>query len=166
MKNVLSIVQIPKRSALLLLLLVSFAISAQEKGVQLEHNFTHKKVFYPENIRVKIKTKEGEKFVGNYSIIDDRTISINGTSISLDDIIKFKKRSKVGSIMRPVLATFSGICLIGAVAGAAAGGYGYLITVLLLPPGVATLVPVLLPNDHKPDKWQYSIITRTDNSQK
>ncbi len=147
-----------KKQLLLFLFMVgSLTASAQENGILLENSRTHKTHFYPENLRIKVKTTDGKKYIGQYTIADENTIVIDGTSIPLDSIVKIKKRSEIGSILRPILITFGTLCLTGAVVGALAGGYGYIATVGLLPPGAISLL-LALNNDHKSENWSYKIV--------
>ncbi|WP_298153494.1 hypothetical protein [Flavobacterium sp.] len=157
------VTQFSKWSVLFLILANVFFVSAQEKGIEIENNFTHRKIFYRENTRLKVRTKDGKKHIGKYTIIDDETIAINGTSFPLNDIVKIKRRTVDGEILRPMLIVVGGLCLTGAIAGAAAGGYGFIATVALTPPGLGMLVPVALTNDHIPSKWKYTITTRNDS---
>ena len=131
--------------------------NAQDNGITLTYSKTNDSIFLKENTRIKVKTFKDKSFVGKFTIQDNCTIIIDSTAISLDSIIKIKKRTIFSSVVRPIVISTSVMLLSAAVAGALAGGYGLILTVAALPPGLPMLIVPLSTNDHNRKKWIYNI---------
>ncbi len=132
---------------------------AQEKFIQLTKNETGKVKLFKENKRVKVKTLDGKKFIGRFTIINESTISVKGQEIKLENIERIKSRSVGAGIAGTFLTTagyiglgFSAIVILvdpsnalkAAIISLAVGGSGIFINEF-----VAT---------HKSSKWNYKII--------
>lgn len=139
------------------LILVSCVSVAQTNQIVLENKKTQKKLLITENKRIKVVTTDGKKYVGKFSIIDDTTIKIDENSIALDSIATIQKRSVFSSIARPVLIVLGTVSLVGAIAGATYGGYGYIATLILAPIGTPMVLIPLLSNRHKNENWSHTI---------
>jgi hypothetical protein len=61
-----------------------FFLPAQESCISLKKKNSRKSVFLKENKRIKIRTVGGEKIIGNYTMVDDETITIKGQKVGLD----------------------------------------------------------------------------------
>jgi hypothetical protein len=134
---------------------------AQEKFIQLTKDETGKVKLFKENKRVKVKTLDGKKFIGKFSIVNESTISIKGNEIKIENIERIKSRSVGAGIVGTVL-TVTGYVGLGvsaiivivdpsnalkaAVISLAVGGSGIFINEF-----VAT---------HKSSKWSYKIIEK------
>lgn len=149
--------KLSKIVSLFCLILVSCVSVAQTNQIVLENKKTQKKVRITENKRIKVVTTDGKKYVGKFSIIDDTTIKIDENSIALDSIATIQKRSVFSSIARPVLIVLGTVSLVGAIAGAAYGGYGYIATLILVPIGTPMVLIPLSANRHKNENWSYTI---------
>lgn len=140
-----------------LFLLGSLYVTAQEKGIVLKKENSKRTVFLNENRRVKVTTTANKKWVGNYTIIDDKTIMIKDTAIPLDSVATISSHSKFSSVANPALITIGSVFVIFGTAGVIAGSYGVLLSPLIpvgLPMG---LVPVLA-SKHKSQDWNYQIV--------
>lgn len=142
---------------MLIFLLVNANVFAQTNSIVLEHKGKDRQIVVKENKRIKITTIDGEKFVGRFSIIDDKTIQIKGTTIALDSIATIQKRSTFSAIIQPILIVNGVALIIMGVAGAAAGGYGYLLTITTIPIGTPMVLLNVFYNKHKNEKWSYRI---------
>ncbi len=78
-------------SLVLFLVFMGTTSFAQEKILQLDHQKRNVTRTIKENKRVRVKTKDGQKYKGRLVIVDANTISLDGTSISLEDIEKIKR---------------------------------------------------------------------------
>jgi hypothetical protein len=141
----------------LFILLITTINFAQTNSIVLERKGKDRQIVVKENNRVKITTVEGEKFVGRFSIIDEHTIQINGKAILLDSIATFEKRSTFSSIIRPITISTGIAFVIVGIAGAVSGGYGYLLTVTMIPIGTPMILINVFFNKHKSEKWNYRI---------
>ena len=134
------------------------SIQAQEKGVVLKDKKSNHLEFLKENKRIKLKIKDGKVYVGKFSIVDDKSILIDGTTITLDSVVKIKRRSLVSAIVSPIIITLGVTFVFVGVAGALSGGYGIFL-VAFIPPGIPMILVPLISNNHQSEKWEYSIDT-------
>jgi hypothetical protein len=92
-----------KKLVLSLIFLLSYVfLTAQEKGIILKKENSKKTVFLEENRRVKIMTKADKKIIGNFTVLDNKTIVINNQEIAIDSIETISSHSKFSSVANPV----------------------------------------------------------------
>ena len=82
---------------------------AQQQVLEMTKTGTEKIRTFKENRRVKIKTSEGEKYIGRFQIIDDHTIEIEGNIIPLNSITNIKRRSIVAGIAGTALIIYGSL---------------------------------------------------------
>lgn len=92
-----------KNIFLTIIILFSIQIVAQTKKFEVSNNVSGKTVMFEESQRVKISTVNREKFTGNLIFIDEKTISIDGNNINLDDVNSIKGDSKKGITTKKVI---------------------------------------------------------------
>lgn len=92
-----------KNIFLTIIILFSIQIVAQTKKFEVSNNVSGKTVMFEESQRVKISTVNREKFTGNLTLIDEKTISINGSIINLEDISSIKVAPKKGLTTKKVV---------------------------------------------------------------
>jgi hypothetical protein len=142
-----------------LILLILFVINVQaQKGIKLTYKENQKTTFLAENRRIKVFTINGKSKAGKFRILDENTIIIKNDTLALDSLVKIRRASTFSAIASPIAIYFGGSAIIGAVAGAAAGGYGLLATIVLLPPGLPLFIIPLTANKHNRNKWKYEIL--------
>ncbi|MEM1337602.1 MAG: hypothetical protein AAF717_20305 [Bacteroidota bacterium] len=112
--------------------LVVNLVLAQEQGIKITNPSVAKEIFIKENKRVKIKTFEGEKFSGRFSIGDNNVLIIEGTTIPLTDIQEIKRNPLLLSIF-----TSSFFIYLGSIAS----GVGVLIALLGEPAALLLTIP-------------------------
>ncbi len=140
------------------LLLSSYASFAQGNCIILENKKTNSKEKIEENKRIKITTVDGSKYVGKFSIIDDKTIKIEENTIPLDSITTIQKRSVFASIFRPVLLVVgTSFCILSVAVASYGGGLVPNFTVITAPIGLTSLAIPLLSDKHKSKNWSYAI---------
>lgn len=146
------------RFLIFMLLFLTTALSIAQKNVLvIQKNNSDFSKEIKENKRIKIETKEGKKFYGRFTVVDSLSIMIENEIVLLDDIIKLKRKSLFIKICNPLIITTGLVFVTFGVAGAIAGGYGYIATVILLPPGIPISALSLISNNHTTDKWNYKI---------
>jgi small nuclear ribonucleoprotein (snRNP)-like protein len=122
---------------------------AQNKTLVLTNNKTQVSREIQENKRIKIETKEGEKMYGRFTIIDSSSILVDEQVILLEDIVKMKRKSLFIKIINPVIIATGALCVTIGIAGAVAGGYGYIATIVFLPPSIPLVLlseyPIIIP---------------------
>ena len=106
-----------KQLFLLFFFLFSISVLSQNKVLviqQLNSKFTKE---IKENKRIKVWTKDGEKFYGRFTIKDSTSIIIEDKVVLLEDIIKMKKKSLFGTIANPIFIVYGSFAIIAGITG-------------------------------------------------
>jgi hypothetical protein len=130
---------------------------SQEKGILLQKKDAERTDFLIENKRIKVVTTDGNSFYGRFSIIDDKTISINKTLIPLTSIVKIKRKSLTSTITSPIVCTLGVIFILGGTGVAALGGGFSIVGLGLMSSGFTLPLLALNSNKHPKNQWQYAI---------
>jgi hypothetical protein len=146
-----------KKILYLIVCLLSFISYSQDRILKLKKINSETVKIIKEHKRIKVQTIEGKKYVGKFTIVNDSTILIANEAIVLDSIVKLRKKSLFNSITNPVFITVGSLALLIGTAGAIAGGYGYIATVVMIPPGIPLLLLPSISNQHPKTKWEYTI---------
>ena len=141
----------------LFLVLPLVSIIAQEKGILLQKKDSERTDFLVEHKRIKVVTTDGRSFFGRFSIIDDKTISINNTLIALASIEKIKRKSLTSTITTPVVCTLGIILILGGTAVAVLGGTSAIVGLGLISSGFTLPLIALISNRHPKNQWEYTI---------
>lgn len=148
-----------KRLTLLLALFLSLAAAAQHKLEMTRIAHTDKVVILEENTRVKVRTSDMKKHVGELQFTSDGKLSVDGQVFALEDITSIKKQSKNFGTLKTVVLIV-GVATLGTAAIVSAGG-GEAAFLLFAGGGGLTLTAGILeafnPNYTK-RKWTYRII--------
>lgn len=134
-----------------------FSIIAEEKGILLQKKNSERTDFLVEHKRIKVITTDGRCFFGRFSIIDDKTISINNTLIPLTLIEKIKRKSLTSTITSPVVCTLGVILILGGTAVTALGGGVAIVGLGLISSGFTLPLMTLISNRHPKNQWEYAI---------
>ena len=145
---------------LFFLLVFSQQIIAQQ-ALEISSIGSDKVKIFKENKRVKVKTLQGEKFIGRFQIMDGKNIEIEGNIISLNDIENIKSRSIAAGIAGTGLIIYGAVVVVvGIVVGLnfantpdifIVGGFGAIIM------GSGIFFNEFAKN-HRSTKWSYKII--------
>lgn len=141
----------------LFLVLPLVSIIAQEKGILLQKKDSERTDFLVEHKRIKVVTTDGRSFFGRFSIIDDKTISINNTLIALASIEKIKRKSLTSTITSPIVCTLGVILILGGTAVAVLGGTSAIVGLGLISSGFTLPLIALISNRHPKNQWEYTI---------
>lgn len=142
-----------------LLLLFSITCFSQQGKLVLKKLGSNRVKEIKENKRVKVKTIDGEVYYGRFQIVDYETILIENQSVNLCEITKLKQKSLFSRYANPVFISVGSLGTLGGLAGLAAGGYGFLAAIVLLPTSVPMLVVPTTSGNYIANKWEYSIET-------
>lgn len=135
---------------------------AQEQAIKMTNESTGKEILIKENRRIKIKTIDGEKYAGRFSIEEGNMLLIKETAIDFADIEEIRRNPLLVSIFT------SGVLIYG---GALTAGMGVIIGIFIEPAGYLLLLPaagmiytgIKSPNFNrkfkKGDKWTMELIT-------
>jgi hypothetical protein len=145
----------------LFLLLLSFAVFSQQKTIEITNIKTGKIKVYEENQRIKIRTLDGKKHIGNLHFSDNQTLLINNQSIKIDSLQSIKKQPKgLGTLKTIVLAT--GLSVIGASLISASTGNNSSFLLLTIGSGVTISSGILegIYANNSNRKWSFKIIEK------
>jgi hypothetical protein len=136
------------------------ALFAQNKGIGLLKNDSRSLTFLKENQRIKIKTIDGQRIAGKFTVVNDSTISIKNNIIPLDSIATIRKESTFSSILRRVSISIGAVLLASGIGLVAGGGIGAIAAIGILPVGLPLFIVPLTVNKHPTTKWKYQIVNK------
>ncbi|WP_026725201.1 hypothetical protein [Flavobacterium sasangense] len=148
-----------KQLFLLFFFLFSISVLSQNRVLviqQLNSKFTKE---IDENKRIKVWTKDGEKFYGRFTIKDSTSIIIEDKVVLLEDIIKMKKKSLFGAIANPIFIVYGSFVIIAGAATVGTGAWGALIGGSFIVAGIPMVLIPSISNNHPIQDWKYSIKT-------
>jgi hypothetical protein len=136
-----------KKIISILLLLLSITVFAQNKKLEAANKVNGKTVLFEQSTRVKITTLDRKKFVGDLTIKDSETITVNGSDVALSNIGSIKNYTKGGRTAKNILyGVGAGLIAGSGVAGLAKSGSAF----GLFMGGTATAITgALVNNKHK-----------------
>jgi hypothetical protein len=140
----------------LFLLFPLLSVIAQEKGILLKQKGAEKTDYLVEHKRIKVITTDGKCFYGRFSIIDDKTISINNTLIPLTVIEKIKRKSLAATITAPIVCTLGVILILGGTGVAVLGGGFAIVGLGMISSGFTIPLVTLISNKHPKNQWEYA----------
>ncbi len=144
----------------LLLLLLAFGASAQQRTLELTRNNESGKIKYlAEDLRVKVRTTDGKKYVGPLHFKDAQTIEVNGTDITLDNLLSIKNQPKVLGTIKTVLLV-TGLALVGTsiIVGASGGNAAFLIFTSGAAISVGSGIIDAADSNNTNRKWTFKIV--------
>jgi predicted phage tail protein len=143
----------------ILLLFISFSVFAQHKTLEITNIKTGKVKVFEENQRIKIRTLDHKKWVGNIKITDSLSFTVNNHKIAIDSLQSIKKQPKVlGTIKTVVL--ISGVGILGASIIAASGGSDSAFMLFAIGAGTTVSSGIIgsLNSNYTHRKWSYKIV--------
>jgi hypothetical protein len=141
------------------LLATFFSTNAQEMSILVQNKNSEKSIYLEQNKRIKVVTTDGRRYFGRFTVVDDKTISINNTLISLTSIEKIKRKSLVSTIATPIVCYVAVYLILGGTAVAAIGGRSFApIGLGLISTGFALPPIALISNKHPKDQWRYTLV--------
>ena len=150
-----------KSKIYLLLLLISFSVFSQNKILEITNIKTGKVVVFEENQRIKIRTLDHKKWVGNLKITDSLSFTVNNHKIALDSLQSIKNQPKVlGTVKTVVLIT--GLAIVGASIIAASGGSDSAFMLITIGAGTTITAGIIegLNSNYTKRKWTYKIVKK------
>lgn len=139
-------------------------LNAQENYIELTKTKSGKTKVIQELKRVKIKTNDGQKFIGNLVLVDEETLRIDKTEIPISEVAKIKRKSKAATVASSVFYVVGGLLFVtttvvvigsGGLAAALAAIFGYPASALFV--GLAALTNDY-PINNVNSKWNYRIV--------
>jgi len=148
-----------KNRICLLLLFLSFTVFAQNQTLEITNIKNGKVKVFEENQRIKIRTLDHKKWVGNLKITDSLSFTVNNHKIAIDSLQSIKKQPKVlGTIKTVVL--ISGVAILGASIIAASGGSDSAFMLFAIGAGTTVSSGIIgsLNSNYTHRKWTYKIV--------
>jgi len=145
----------------ILTVLLSISAFSQQKAFEITNIESGKTKIYEENQRVKIRTIDRKKVVGELHFIDNQTILVNSETIKIDSVLSIKSQPKVlGTLKTAVLIT--GLAIVGTSVIVATGGGNAAFLLFAVGSGVTIGAGVLegLNSNNSNRKWTFKIIEK------
>nr|WP_315217545.1 hypothetical protein [uncultured Flavobacterium sp.] len=148
-----------KNKLYLILLLLSFTAFSQNKTLELTNIKTGKVKVFEENQRIKIRTLNHKKWIGNLKIVDSLNFMVNNQAIKMDSLQSIKNQPKsLGTVKTAVL--FSGLAIVGASIVGAAQGNESAFNLFAIGAGTTISAGIIegLNTNFTTRKWKFKII--------
>ena len=145
----------------LVLLFISFTVFSQQRTLEITNIKDGKVKVFVENQRIKIRTLDHKKWVGNLKITDSVSFTVNNQKIQLDSLQSIKNQPKVlGTVKTVDLVT--GLAIMGASLIAASGGSDSAFLLFAVGAGTTMSAGVIegLNSNYTKRKWTYKIVQK------
>jgi len=150
-----------KRSLYVWMFLISFAVFSQQRTIEITNIKTAKIKVFEENQRIKIRTLNGKKHVGNLKILDSLNFTVNHKSIKIDSLLSIKYQPKGLATVKTILLT-AGLATVASSLIAASDGNDAAFLLFTVGAGVtisAGIVEGINANQSK-YKWKFKIVEK------
>jgi len=150
-----------KNRIYLILLLISFTVFSQQRTLEITNIQTGKVKVFVENQRIKIRTLDHKKWVGNLKITDSISFTVNNQKIAIDSLQSIKNQPKVLGTVKTVVL-ISGLAIVGASLIAASGGSDAAFLIFVVGAGTTMSAGVIegLNSNYTKRKWTYKIVQK------
>ena len=145
----------------LVLLFISFTVFSQQRTLEITNIKNGKVKVFVENQRIKIRTLDHKKWVGNLKITDSVSFTVNNHPIVLDSLQSIKNQPKVLGTVKTVVL-ISGLAIVGASLIAASGGSDSAFLLFAVGAGTTMSAGVIegLNSNYTKRKWTYKIVDK------
>lgn len=150
-----------KNTIYLLLFFVSLTAFSQQKVIEITNIKTGKIKIFEENQRIKIRTLDGKKHIGNLKILDSLSFAINNQSIKIDNLQSIKiQPKKLATVKTVVMVT--GIAIVGSSLIAASDGNDAAFLLFTIGSGVTIGAGLLegINANNSNNRWTFKIIEK------
>ena len=148
-----------KNRIYLILLLISTAVFSQQRAIEITNIHSGKVKVFEENQRIKIRTLDGKKHVGNLKILDSLCFSVNNQPVKIDSLQSIKNQPKTLATVKTIVL-ITGLAIVGASLIAASGGSDSAFLLFTIGSGVTIGAGLLegLNANNSERKWMFKII--------
>lgn len=145
----------------LVLLFISLTVFSQQRTLEITNIKDGKVKVFVENQRIKIRTLDHKKWVGNLKITDSVSFTVNNQKIQLDSLQSIKNQPKVLGTVKTVVL-ISGLAIVGASLIAASGGSDSAFLLFAVGAGTTMSAGVIegLNSNYTKRKWTYKIVQK------
>jgi hypothetical protein len=150
-----------KNRIYLIVVLISFTVFSQQRTLEITNIQTGKVKVFVENQRIKIRTLDHKKWVGNLKITDSISFTVNNQKIAIDSLQSIKNQPKVLGTVKTVVL-ISGLAIVGASLIAASGGSDAAFLIFVVGAGTTMSAGVIegLNSNYTKRKWTYKIVQK------
>ena len=141
--------------------LISFTAFSQQKAIEVTNIETGKVKVFTENQRIKIRTLDGKKHVGNLKILDRLSFMVNDQSVKIESLKSIKLQPKTLATIKTVVFA-SGLAIVGASLVAASEGNNSAFLLFTIGSGVTIGAGLLegMNASTSNNKWTFKIIEK------
>ncbi|MBF2708259.1 hypothetical protein [Flavobacterium soyangense] len=150
-----------KKIIYLLVFLISYAVFSQHRTIEITNIKTGKVKVFVENHRIKIRTLDGKKHIGNLKILDTLTFTVNDQTVKIDSLQSIKYQPKTLATVKTVVLIV-GLAIVGASLVAASGGNDAAFLLFTVGSGVTISAGLFegINANNSNNKWSFKIIER------
>ncbi|QBN19888.1 hypothetical protein [Flavobacterium nackdongense] len=150
-----------KNRIYLILLFISFTVFSQQRTLELTNIKTGKVKVFVENQRIKIRTLDHKKWIGNLKITDSVSFTVNNHKVAMESLQSIKNQPKVLGTVKTVVL-ISGLAIVGASLIAASGGSDSAFLLFVVGAGTTMSAGVIegLNSNYTKRKWTYKIVEK------
>ena len=144
-----------------LVFLASLTSFSQQKSIEITNVKTGKTKYFEENQRIKIRTLDGIKHVGNLKFSDSLSFTVNNQSIKIDSLQSIKKQPKTMATIKTVVF-ITGLAIVGASLVAASDGNDAAFLLFTIGSGVTIGAGLLegINANNSNNRWRFKIIEK------
>ena len=145
----------------LLVFLASFTSFSQQKSIEITNVKTGKTKYFEENQRIKIRTLDGKKHVGNLKFSDSLSFTVNNQPIKIDSLQSIKKQPKTMATIKTVVF-IAGLVIVGSSLVAASDGNDAAFLLFTIGSGVTIGAGLLegINANNSNNRWRFKIIEK------
>ena len=145
----------------LLVFMTSFTAFSQQRHLEITDIKTGKTKIFEENQRVKTRTLDGKKRIGNLKFSDSLSFTINNQVIKTDNIQSIKKQPKTMATIKTVVLT-AGLAIVGSSLIGASNGNDSAFLLFTIGSGVTISAGLLegMNTNNSNNRWKFKIIEK------
>jgi hypothetical protein len=150
-----------KKTIYLLVFLFSLTAFSQQRLIEITNVKTGKTKVFEENQRVKIRTLDGKKHVGNLKFSDSLSFTVNNQSVKIDSLQSIKKQPKTLATIKTVVLV-AGLAIVGSSLAAASDGNDAAFLLFTIGSGVTIGAGLLegINANNSNNRWRFKIIEK------
>ncbi len=150
-----------KKTIYLLVFLFSLTVFSQQRLIEITNVKTGKTKVFEENQRVKIRTLDGKKHIGNLEFSDNLSFTVNNQSVKIDSLQSIKKQPKTLATVKTVVLVV-GLAIVGSSLVAASDGNDAAFLLFTIGSGVTMGAGLLegINANNSNNRWRFKIIEK------
>lgn len=150
-----------KNTLYVLVFLASLTSFSQQKSIEITNVKTGKTKYFEENQRIKIRTLDGKKHVGNLKFSDSLSFTVNNQPIKIDSLQSIKKQPKTMATIKTVVF-ITGLAIVGSSLVAASDGNDAAFLLFTIGSGVTIGAGLLegINANNSNNRWRFKIIEK------